>query len=430
MVETNTFTLGTQGVFRHIGLGSALPKTLATGLRIDGKAIAPRENETVTDTVAVKSVAETPSVAEMFRQGMTERLTQNAKDLNLSENVALQLKSSLISTASEISKQFGVVNAEKFMNQVLYATQEKVTEEGITGAVSQFFKELVFNGGDEVDFPQKLEKVLGFMNQGLDILTEENSPGPASTGLSYALNVYFGKSKDPKEKEVFEFTAYFDWSAIKDPEEVSPMEGLEGTGLEGTGIEGSGPENGEKSGDYVNSPTLTAQFIETVTLTENESRNAANWLKENQGAYTAADYLVQNASNPTLDDFNVALAIVAQENGQEALNDFANYLNENVAPYAKAGDFTFNGWSLGLDYSQPIDLAESGRLALGTIDPHNGQVGYAEDQKLKDSGHQGVLLNFTYPDPKTGTKAVYAKTCDLTELFENYLSTRKVDVLV
>ncbi|MDR1871837.1 MAG: hypothetical protein LBS60_07970 [Deltaproteobacteria bacterium] len=412
--------LGTGGVFGHFV--SSFPKTVAAGLRIDGKAVVATAEETAAaNPVANSSLTSAPSIAEMFRDGLTERLTKDAKDKNLSENVATQLKSSLVATASEISKQFGVESAEKFMNQILYATQEKVSEKELTEAVGSFFKELVFNGGGGADFPQKLEKVLTFMNQGLDLLTEDGAAtGPTATGLSYAINVYFGgskDSKDSKEKEVFEFTGYFDWEAIKEPEEFSPEDSEE------IGI----------AGDMITLKSPDDQYSQNVTFSESAALKTASWLKETLGAYNAAEYLTQNATAATLDTFNVTLAIVAQENGQEALYQFADHLNQNVAPTAKTGDLTFRGWSPGLNYAKSDDEALSERQALGpTLDAKNGLwFGDGEgDQKLREAGHQGVLMNFTYTDPQTGAKAIFPKTADLTALFESYRSQLKVDVLV
>jgi hypothetical protein len=388
---------------------SDLISRIGSGLRINGKDVNELEPaEVAKDEVSISDEGANSSLDYLFATGLSQRLSLNGK---VKDNVANQLKSSLIATADQIEKEFGVDAADEFKKQILFATENKVTENNIANAVGMFFTGLRLTNMEDLNITSKITNMSEFLNKGLEILTEEGSAtASGGVGLAYSMNVYFNSLSGTEGDTVRGFNKNIDWvgDILKENDEAGSSEGA--NGLPG------------ENGGYVVMDMPSADIVKSgsVSLSPDGYQEAASWVRSTLGNDNAADYILENQDGTFTETFSTALAIVANENGQQALYDFASYLNQNIAPKVDAGGWEFRGFSPSTDFSKDQAAASAERRALGTaIDDGNG-FWFGDDEfekQLSAKGHQGVLLNFSATDKETGTKLSVPVNYDLVELY-------------
>ena len=380
--------------------GQNLIKGLAGGLKINGSS--PNEVSNSSNAVALPKKSEAhglvvvnqakATVHDKFAAEIAFRLQRTPK---VDAAAATMLADSLTATANEISINFGQEKSNEFMSNILRATDGQINEQTLTGAVSDFFRQIASATQNEPALFGKLETMGKFLNKGLEFSTDDDgldqmSKAGQMPGLSYSLNKYFDSG------DIRGFNSNF--------ERVQMNIGSAGNASFDGGFFTINVGRNVKATDITVSNETVDQV---VAFLKNEIKNddAANYLK-----------------NASTDDFLAAvatsMAIVAQENGQEAAHSFMSYLNQNVAGLIQAPNgLQLEGWHLSRDYANPeAPIPGSPPTKLWIT---NGD----DDDAWIKKKHQGFVTNW-----HDSNGVISEFSLDLNELYSSYSRSKPTTV--
>ncbi len=345
------------------------------------------------------------NISEHFAEKMLERCRREMEKRPLSdrnmENAKI-LADSLVTTAKEIERYYGKEQANSFMSQVLSVTDQKVDENLLAGAVKTFFETVKVEGLNA----QQRKGFSGILNRGCESLVgyeddgfatgnaeeqgaaEEDMPsslGSGNYGLAYGMNLFFGTVT---ETECKDFDLDYNWVTLSsEPIDLT-------TGNNVTASEFSKSEEAESMADY---------------------------LLNQIGSEEASDYIKNLLSGSNfMDAVATAVAIVAEEKGQSAAQEYVAYLNHNLKnPIDNSlSEVTFHGWRLpGVQNIQSNEPNEPNEPSESLADL------WFFSSEVEKKGHLGLINKFT--DKETGV-GIY-KTLDLHELYMGYKKSQNVE---
>jgi hypothetical protein len=376
------------------------------GLRIDGQkteVIAQKEEilNTLQKLTEPEEKAAPVKNEKRFNDVMLERfLAVNPNDL-AGASLAIE---SIVATSEAIAKAIGRPKANEFLATVLKATDRKVSESTLGGAITEFFQTVQTELGDGAK--ETLKPIRELMNKGLEIIDEaqlsESLTKGERPGLAYALNRIFGQkpqNSGPDTVGVLGFDENFDRSVIHVPGQVKEID----------------PQSqGVSSNGYFVVHSGIGADPETISVPDSVLAETVNFVR-NLGSENAAQYLEQAAGTDFLGAIATTFGIIAEEKSQKAAWDFQNYLNNNVAKKVSQinSPAKLEAWHLGPDYGSQEPYSEkSDTLWLSGTDEQT-------ETQLKLLGHQSLSVNWQDPVSGVGTSG---KSADIDALYEAYLA--------
>jgi hypothetical protein len=124
------------------------------------------------------------------------------------------------------------------------------------------------------------------------------------------------------------------------------------------------------------------------------------------------------ASTDFLGAITMAMAIVIQENGQEAAFSFQNFLNDNIADLMRSdsGNVRVKRWGLSRDFANP----DAPIPYLPPTDIRDYTICGNDMEEIQKKQHQGFTLNWIDRNGVTSSRG----TVDLNELYVQYARTK------
>jgi hypothetical protein len=304
-----------------------------TSLRIAGRgvtsSVSPAPN-------SEEAVAQKKNVAENFASTLLSRLTtlQNqGDDIKKSPEEAQGLVDSITEAIEEIKKQFGQGAANEAMAAILSNTEDKLSGDRVASAISGVLQGIAglnnatlkdqsvtaekYEAAKETE--QKLKDFVEYLNQG----TVESGDKKTS-GLSGALNDYFGNPELPEEDQK-RFTANFAWMTGAEIAAQEAEKNFTNTELP-LSVAEFGRENVDKLADYLRN--------------ELDHQEAADYIKnltDDDDIFLAIDHvrgiLYENSGivTPGKDPATGFLGLARLDGeGVEQAHKLTKFLNENM----------------------------------------------------------------------------------------------------
>jgi hypothetical protein len=306
------------------------------------------------------------------------------------EQSAALLTESLLNAASEISNRLGQDKADEFLTDILTYTERSLTENRLSGAITEFFgkfrQEALKNG----ELNAELSSLSDIFNSGLDIFIDKDKMLPERLaqghppGVAFAINNFFSTDYTVAENKGSVVTMGFDYSN-GNVERIEMTYAKEPEWLE------DGPAG---PGYYLR--VGTGQSVTASELVNSETdgtiSQVADYLRTEIGNEKAAALLATLTSDSNvMEAVASTIAIVATENGLDQAIEYVRHLNGNlknaINSVAPEG-LTFDGWTIhsplksskasnsGLTlHSSMDDIFEKGRLALDSHWQNDNGVG-------------------------------------------------------
>jgi len=328
------------------------------------------------------------------------------------EEAACFLTESVVKAASEISSELGQDKGAEFLNKIMEFTEQGLSENRLSGAISAFFdqfrKEALTNG----DLNTALFKLSNSFNRGLDIFIDKDNMLPERLdkgeipGLAFAMNNFFSTDYTVDEYKANVTTMGFNYfnGAI---DRIELKYAKEPEWLE-DGPAGPGYYTFVGTGQSVTASELIGSETDDTLL------KATDYLRTEIGNEKAAAFLeALTADSNVMEAIASTIAIVAMENGFDQAVEYVGHLNGNmknainsVAPK----DVIYGGWTIGspLKYSNdPNSLFR---------DPKTGLELGVDMSDIFKKGHVGLYTSWR----NTNGVGVLGPAKDLNELYSRF----------
>jgi hypothetical protein len=335
------------------------------------------------------------SIGTKLNENFHNEIIERCKITKNNDQISAQILSdSLVYTADSINDIFGQAQANAFMSIVLAATDGGVNESTLMSAISSFFKEIHSNADEK-----QLFDMMNVLNSVLDAIFEKDNDiisqvaSGTKYGLGFALNKFFNKEINffGTDKIMVETNSFDLNLELVQMTIVKPNDNVECWVKVNTG-------RYETAGALVGSETIM---------------KIASYLNENIGNDNTAFFLENlNTDANVMDAIATSISMVIKENGQESANKYVDFLNSNISSVISSitNNISFNGWTIGSDYSE-IDVQyekSNGNLKIGT------KIG----DLIRSKSHQALGISWTDQSSGVTTK----REIDLTDLYNQYLN--------